>query len=41
MIITSFGKVAKFLDGDPGAELTNDIEAGLVAFDGIDIASSV
>lgn len=41
LLITSFGLVAKFVDGDPGAELTDNIEAGLVAFDGISIAGNV
>lgn len=33
--------MAELIDGNPGAELTDGIEAVLVAFDGIDIAGGV
>jgi hypothetical protein len=41
LLIASFSKMAELVDGDPSAELTNNVEACLVAFDGIDVAGSI
>lgn len=41
LLITSFSEMTELLNGNPGSELANNVEAGLVAFDGIDIATGV